>query len=275
MDDILDNIIYWFHNLFVPNIPRLQHAGKTKRIVSVLQCRYSEAVRYVKDDSGVWLKKDVRKHAARALGEMADPKAFDPLLSCVEDPQEWGDIREEAALALASLGDARSIAPLLKWVDSLTSITVWFGYELVPETLIDKFSSMGQEGANVLLSVLPHYAGLAREIIDKSLGRMHDLGFLDEETSTLLSTQFSLFGPIEEEDIRLVGNLRDRRAIGKVARILKTGSSGERAAAAEALGKIGDKKAIGLLEEALSDEFNEIWEIRDAIEKALKILRNK
>jgi len=54
---------------------------------------------------------DVRKAAARALGEIKDPRAVEPLIAALED--EELRVRAAAAEALGQIGDARAVAPLI------------------------------------------------------------------------------------------------------------------------------------------------------------------
>jgi len=53
---------------------------------------------------------DVREAAADALGEIGDPRAVEPLIAALGDPD--GDVREAAAEALGTIGDPRAVGPL-------------------------------------------------------------------------------------------------------------------------------------------------------------------
>jgi hypothetical protein len=54
---------------------------------------------------------DTREEAARALGELNDPRAVTPLISALEDKNHY--VRREAAKSLGRLGDERAIPALL------------------------------------------------------------------------------------------------------------------------------------------------------------------
>ena len=54
---------------------------------------------------------DTREEAARALGELKDPRAVTPLISALEDPNHY--VRREAAKSLGRLGDERAIPALI------------------------------------------------------------------------------------------------------------------------------------------------------------------
>ncbi|MBW1980689.1 MAG: HEAT repeat domain-containing protein [Deltaproteobacteria bacterium] len=53
----------------------------------------------------------VRSQAAKALGEIGDPRAVEPLLAALNDQEPL--IRRQAAEALGKIGDDRAVAPLL------------------------------------------------------------------------------------------------------------------------------------------------------------------
>jgi len=53
---------------------------------------------------------EIRKSAARALGEIKDTRAVDPLIAALQDPS-YG-VRETAAYALGNIGDVRAVDPL-------------------------------------------------------------------------------------------------------------------------------------------------------------------
>jgi bilin biosynthesis protein len=52
----------------------------------------------------------VRWEATRALGELGDPQAVEPLVEALEDERVY--VRRGAAWALGEIGDARAVAPL-------------------------------------------------------------------------------------------------------------------------------------------------------------------
>lgn len=55
--------------------------------------------------------RDVRRSAARALGQIGDARAVEPLITALRD-ESWG-VRRDAAKALGRIGDARAVEPLL------------------------------------------------------------------------------------------------------------------------------------------------------------------
>jgi len=65
---------------------------------------------FVRESEDTFSDNAVREVAVEALGRLGDLVAFDPLISCLSDPNEW--VRRAAAEALGRLGDARATEPL-------------------------------------------------------------------------------------------------------------------------------------------------------------------
>ena len=78
--------------------------GCTKDVTSLIRDLNPTAVDDIRNHA------ESRKRAAVALGKTKDPRAVEPLLVAVQDP----DVCEEAARALGEIGDARATLPLLK-----------------------------------------------------------------------------------------------------------------------------------------------------------------
>jgi HEAT repeat protein len=58
-----------------------------------------------------------RVMAAQALGQLGDPRAFDPLLATLSDKDANEALREASAKALGHLGDLRAVEPLIATFD--------------------------------------------------------------------------------------------------------------------------------------------------------------
>jgi hypothetical protein len=61
--------------------------------------------------------------AARALGEIGDPRAVEPLIAAVHDPNVW--VRLEAAEALGNIGDSRTLPELERVAREDTGVLEW------------------------------------------------------------------------------------------------------------------------------------------------------
>lgn len=78
-------------------------------VVSIAPTRADEVDRYIQQlkDSN----REVRAEAAKALGELGDPRAVDPLIPLLKDEVKL--VRARAAEALGTLGDMRAVDPLI------------------------------------------------------------------------------------------------------------------------------------------------------------------
>ena len=79
-----------------PNVEKM----KARRDVNGL----IKALGYKKDEY-------VRWYTARALGEIKDPRAVEPLIAALKDTDK--DVRQAAAEALGKIGDPRAVEPLI------------------------------------------------------------------------------------------------------------------------------------------------------------------
>ena len=266
--DLLEHL----ENLFTPNTQKLKTRGDIEAIIKILRKR-GKRTRYrnYKIASGLWVSRNVRVEAARALGEIGDKRAFDALLRCLEDEDDDRAVREAAAIALAHLEDVRAIRPILNWVDSVRSYAVIAGYEYIPETLTSSFWQIGKPAVQPLIQELAQgdHGDLATRIIMNALGAIG--------ASDVVEPLIAYFRRYNDANAaRALGQLRDARAVQPLIDALKSSYSNVRAEAAAALGRIGDKRAIKPLEMALSEEFNRaIWKIKDAMESSLAKLRKR
>ena len=84
-----------------PNVEKM----KARRDVNGL----IKALGYQKGDS--FDARSIRRDAARALGELEDPRAVEPLIAALGD--ERSDVRQAAAEALGKIKDPRAVEPLI------------------------------------------------------------------------------------------------------------------------------------------------------------------
>jgi HEAT repeat protein len=56
-------------------------------------------------------KAEVRRNAAKALGEIGEAKAVEPLMAALKDPDFL--VRENAVIALGEIGDVKAVEPLV------------------------------------------------------------------------------------------------------------------------------------------------------------------
>jgi HEAT repeat protein len=79
-----------------PNVEKMKARRDVKGLI--------KALGYKKDEY-------VRRYTARALGEIKDPRAVEPLIAALKDA-EW-IVREAAAYALGEIKDPRAVEPLI------------------------------------------------------------------------------------------------------------------------------------------------------------------
>lgn len=81
-----------------PNVEELQSKGNISGLTKALD-----------------YKRDlfVRSDAARALGQIGDSRAVEPLVAVLKDKDEYSSLRLDAARALGQIGDTRAVEPLI------------------------------------------------------------------------------------------------------------------------------------------------------------------
>ena len=168
----------------------------------------------------------IRYAAARALGEIKDPRAVGPLIAALKD-KEWL-MRQYAADALGQIGDARAVDPLITVLKSADDISF----------------------------------GSVHEAAVEALGVLKDPRAVDPLITVLKSADDISFGRVHKAAAEALGVLKDPRAVDPLIVALKDDRREVQLAAAEALGLIGDKRAeeplIALLEN------NDAWLQRKA-----------
>ena len=229
--------------------------------------------------------KDTQYAAVKALGEIGDKRAVEPLLESLKD--EDPRLQVAAAVALGKIRDRRAVGPLtgcLKIKDyNVRKATAEALVSLLwkPETEDQKISfliakgdwdglvKMRQRAVEPLLDILDDKEPIVRTGAARVLG---DIGerkaveplialLKDEVSSVRWSAALSL------------GKLEDERAIEPLIQCLKDEDRMVRRSAAEALGKMGTRCAIQPLKEALDKETYR--HVRLTIEVALKKLEER
>lgn len=221
----------------------------------------------------------LRCHAAESLGVMADPKAVKPLIAALNDKDS--NVRANVTAALAKLPDERCVAPLVKALrDSDTQVQIFAAQALGdcgdakaaaplmklldqndPNLLMAACESLGKLGDKKAVPriceflVLPE-PGDDTSIIIKALETLRRLRS-PAAVAPLLEMLPATEPIIRQRTIEALGQTKDKSVAETLEHVLSEDKSEDvRAAAAKALGELGDPESVPALEESLQDTFN-------------------
>ena len=173
----------------------------------------------------------VREAAASALGKIGDTRAVEPLIASLQDRNR--DMRPAAAAtALGTLGDPRAVVPLIDSLQNGASI-----FSGLPWTVPEALGHLGDKRAiPPLTRALGYENARVRQTAAAAL-------------ATLGEPKWQQWVKGDDADCERLGTSSDPAAVEPLIQMLK--STRFRHLAAEALGRIGDRRAVGALAEAL------------------------
>jgi len=249
----------------------------------------------------------VRAEAVTALGLLGDKSIVKSLISTLEDSDPF--VRENAVIALGGLGDTSVIEPILKLIndkcqDEAVIISAFntlckFNDRKVTDTIIpflneeieQRFrireyaaAALGQIGDK---KVVPH---LIRALNDKhyelgssaarALSYIEDSSIVEKLIEALKSP---LHPTVRTVIVMTLGDKGDRKAVGSIIQQLDEAKTNNfmRYRAIEALGKLGDKKALPVLKEMAQDTVSKVviddqyFYIKDVAREAISKLSLK
>ena len=203
----------------------------------------------------------LRSKAAKALAKLADPRAVEPLITALADAK----IREDVAQALGCLGDARAVEPLIAVSEDKD--------QFVAEAAAEALEKLGDlRAVEPLIAMLKHKGRYAAEAAAQALGELGDRRAVEPLIATLVEPRCIENNDEAESDsepvrIRMstddrsvaeaaakaLGRLGDRRAVEPLIAVVKDRGSSARGAAALALGELKDPRATGPLFEAIGE----------------------
>jgi HEAT repeat protein len=250
-----------------PNVEKMKARRDVKGLIKALE--------YQKDSN-------IRAAAARALGELEDPRAVEPLIAALKDA-EWR-VRLAAAESLGKIGDARAVKPLIAALQDDSTLVV--------ATAAKSLGQLGDISAaaslvNLLTSESQVFVCLhAAEALDK-LGWKPDnhdksaVWYFITKNDWKKCVEIGL--PAVEPLIAILekvgsvkknidaawalGMIGDIRAVKPLINALRTAQDERvRWSAAKALGKIGHSRAVQPLIDALQDKE---WSVRSTAAEAL------
>ncbi|AKB78972.1 putative lyase [Methanosarcina horonobensis HB-1 = JCM 15518] len=182
---------------------------------------------------------DVKADSVKVLVEIGEP-AVEPLIQALgaEDPE----IRENAAITLGKIKDERAIKPLF----CLLTDEEWE----VEKAATDALIAIGEPAVEPLIEILQN----ENEDIFLQMKAVQVLAGIKDERAIQPMIQALKENPELDADLGYHLGLMGEPAVEPLIGVLGDNDPKVRARAAEALGRIGDKRAIGPLTETLNDE---------------------
>jgi len=170
------------------------------------------------------LKDEARLYAAKALGEIGDPRAVDPLIAALKVESQW--TREAAAEALGKIGDPRAVKPLIATAINRDEEWGW-----VCEAAARALVQIGAPAVEPLIAALKDENKDTRLCAAKALGLIGDSRALEPLIAALEDKD----GEVQQAAICVLEKLQNPRAVEAVKecqRRREHGSFGSRSRAA-------------------------------------------
>ncbi len=214
----------------------------------------------------------VREDAVKALGEIGDPRAVEPLIAELEAGYGYKVVQQAAAIALGKIGDPRAVEPLIAELKA--------GYTEMRKAAAEALGKIGDPRAvEPLIAALKNrdekVRKAAAEALDK-LGWLPDEGAIgaaywiakekwylcvkigDPAVEPLTAALKDVKCDVRRFVARALGKIGDPRAVEPLTAAFKAGDKEVRKAAANALGEIGDPRALEALIAALKARDEEV-----------------
>jgi HEAT repeat protein len=198
---------------------------------------------------------DVRRAAVVALGKLQDPQAIHALIAALSDGD--ADVREAAIRAIGRLRDPEAIGPLvLALVDTESSVRQAAAFSL---HLIDTKWQDSEHAQRVIPELRAATSSDDTSVCYAGVAVLRQLG--DSER------------PVEAADAANLAtstSRKQRRVCSIFMELLADSDRDVRLAAAQSLGRLGDKRAAAALMTALSDRDDAVKLAASASLEALK-----
>jgi len=230
----------------------------------------------------------IKEEAVGLLGKIGEGKppvkvkgdVIEPLCGALRDKS--AEVREKAALALGEIKDPRAVEPL--------SIALRDSEYVVKVLAAKALGEIGKPAVEVLIAALTDPSSDVRMNAAQALGEINDERAIDPLRAAMndsdlsvgrhASTAFGKIGKLAPEKlpgnltedlksqdpakraevVRVLGDMKDRRAVESLIAALKDESWQVRRNAAMALGEIKDPRAVEPLVAALRDDVVEVRE---------------
>lgn len=183
---------------------------------------------------------EIREEAARALGELGDRRAVNPLIELLNDDNRY--VRREAAKSLGKIGDEKAIPALISALKDEDR----YGREGAAEGL----GEMGENAYSPLIRAMNDsdwHVRMGAAIALRIIGNKDALKVLIPAMND--ENRF-----VRREVIKSLGRIGDHSVVNTLISALKDPDRSVRLRAVSALSKCNDKRVIEPLIEALNDE---------------------
>jgi HEAT repeat protein len=223
----------------------------------------------------------VRAGAAEALSTLGDPRAIDPMLILLKDPQ-W-DVRQAAAAALGKFHDAHAIPKLAMAlgdpdpevretaIKALREIGDMAAVEFIVPALKDENSGVRHTATATLRALDPEWekSERARAALPELKAALKHKDYYVRQAATDALAKMGESRVMEPLLAGLVmpSQMRHDTVLETLQYLMRDCDGDLRQAAAECLGRLGDRRAAAALEHALNDP--DLW-VRYAAAAALK-----
>jgi HEAT repeat protein len=182
---------------------------------------------------------DTREEAVRALGELNDPRAVNPLILALRDDNRY--VRREAAKSLGHIGDEKAINPLIEALKDEDR----YGREGAAEGLAE----MKEKAIGPLLNSLDNQDWHVRMGAIISLRIIGDREALPKIIDALKDENRF----VRREATKSLGRIGDGRVVGPLIDALSDEDTSVRMRAVSALAKFGGNDVVDPLINALND----------------------
>lgn len=209
---------------------------------------------------------ELRKNCALALGEIRNTEAVDALADALEDKDNETTVREAAAVALSKMTEAPDERVVNALVEAFKDRNLF-----VRAVAAEAIGKLGAEAIEPLWEGIryDYESSRLRDAASSALGRMDGTGALEILESHLEDKKWKS----RAAAAWIIGELFLEEAVEKLCKILDEDRDLDvRIAAANALGKIGSKKATPYLHRALQDEY---IGLRLEVIKALGLIKDR
>jgi len=203
----------------------------------------------------------VRIAVAYVLSKISDQRAVEPLIKALRDKDS--DVREAAAKALGKIGDPRAVEPL---IEALKDEYWW-----VRKAAVEALGKIGDPRAvEPLIEALrdkdSDVCYTAAKALEKIEPEWYKTEVAKKQVPEFINALRHEYSGVRKAAAEALGKIGDQRAVKPLIEALRDKDSDVRKAAAKALGKIGDQRAVESLIQALR---NNDPDVRKAAAKAL------